>query len=85
MRQKAVAKSVRLSLSAVKAALLRESYGQITSATEGTSSHKNGHISTTAALPSKMVADSESSLPQLFFMRWNVPELFWGVTKKTEP
>ena len=71
-----------MSLSAVEAALLRESYGPITSATEGTSSHKNGHISTTAALPSKIVADSESSLPQLFLCGRMVPELFGGVTKK---
>ena len=82
MRQKAVAKSVRMSLSAVETALLRERYGPITSATKGTSSHKNGHISTKAALPSKIVAGSKLSVPQLFVCGKMVSELFWGVTKK---
>ena len=84
MCQKVVAKSVRMSLSAVAAALLRESYRPSTSATEGTSSHKNGHISTTAELPSKIVADSVEWFFQMFSCGRMVPELFWAVTKKKQ-
>ena len=67
MRQKAVAKSVRMSLFVVEAALLRESYGPTTSATEETSSRtgvlSTGHSSVVYQVCST-ISDSERQAPQ---------------------
>lgn len=68
MRLKADARGFRMSLSAVAATKMRGSYGPITSAAGGTSTHeKNGQISTMAAMRPKVVQISKGVSHSYFY------------------